>query len=94
MKFGFFVVAYDVSESRERRKIDRLLTGLGQRVQKSVFECCLDKARETRLILELKKLRLKTGHVRLYRLSGESVQHTIGVAPAVLELEKSASFIV
>jgi len=36
-----FAVCYDLSDDRERRRVDKLLTGFGFRVQKSVFECRL-----------------------------------------------------
>ena len=39
-----FAVCYDVSNDRERYRVDKLLKGYGFRVQKSVFECRLNTA--------------------------------------------------
>lgn len=33
------MVCYDVADDRRRRRVERALLGLGQRVQYSVFEC-------------------------------------------------------
>lgn len=35
------MVCYDVADDRRRRRVERALLGLGQRVQYSVFECLL-----------------------------------------------------
>lgn len=36
-----WLVCYDVADDRRRRRVERALLGLGQRVQYSVFECLL-----------------------------------------------------
>lgn len=94
MRFSLFLVAYDLSIDKERRKVEKLMTSLGQRVQKSVFECQLDKARETRLLVALRRLKLQSGDVRIYRLSSESVHRIIGVPALATTTEQSASFVV
>lgn len=69
------IVCYDVStetrEGRRRlRRVARLCEGVGQRVQKSVFECQVDRARfealERSLLAEIK---LDEDNLRLYRLA-------------------------
>lgn len=55
------LVSYDVAtttlEGRRRlRQVGRACQNLGQRVQKSVFECLLEPAQWTRLKLQLLKL--------------------------------------
>ncbi|MBN2717705.1 MAG: CRISPR-associated endonuclease Cas2 [Deltaproteobacteria bacterium] len=40
-----YVVCYDISDNRRRRRLDKLLKGFGRRVQESVFECDLDTVR-------------------------------------------------
>ncbi len=34
-----WLVAYDISGDRARREVEKMLSGFGKRVQKSVFEC-------------------------------------------------------
>ena len=41
MKKHFYVVAYDIADTKRRMKIVKLLEGLGLRVNLSVFECML-----------------------------------------------------
>lgn len=69
------IVCYDVStetrEGRRRlRRVARLCEGVGQRVQKSVFECQVDRARfealERSLLAEIKQ---DEDNLRLYRLA-------------------------
>jgi CRISPR-associated protein Cas2 len=65
---ALFVVTYDISDDRERYRIDKVLKGYGFRVQKSVFECRLGKADKSRLIAGLNKLPIESGSVKLYRV--------------------------
>lgn len=69
-----YAVVYDVSDDRERRRLDRLLCGFGFRVQKSVFECRLTRAGLTALLRGIEALKLETGSVRLYRVYGGAGQ--------------------
>lgn len=66
-----YTIAYDLSDDRERRRIDKLLKGWGFRVQKSVFECRLTRNEKRRLTAALQALKLETGSARLYRLAGD-----------------------
>lgn len=77
-----FVVCYDISDDRERRRVDRLLLGYGHRRQHSVFECRLPVAARRRLNQQLEALRLCTGHVRIYRVFAGAASPVIGAAPA------------
>jgi CRISPR-associated protein Cas2 len=76
---GEFAVAYDVSDDRERRRVDRVLSGFGFRIQKSVFECRLTPAGQRALLHELEALRLKTGSVKVYRVHASSQARVIGL---------------
>ena len=69
------IVCYDVNtetrEGRRRlRRVAKICESMGQRVQKSVFECQIDKmqmeAMEGRLLDEIK---LDEDNLRLYRLA-------------------------
>lgn len=76
-----FAVVYDISDDRERRRVDRVLQGFGFRVQRSVFECRLTPGAQRKLRNQLDLLGLKTGFVRLYRVLGTAPAATVGVAP-------------
>ena len=69
------IVTYDVStetrEGRRRlRRVAKICEGIGQRVQKSVFECQVDLMQyeelERRLLAEIDE---KEDNLRLYRLT-------------------------
>jgi len=75
---GDYVVVYDITSDRERAKVDRILKGFGFRVQKSAFECRLDKRAKERLIEKLSRLEIKTGFIKVYRLEYSSKNISIG----------------
>lgn len=77
-----FAVCYDMSDDRERRRVDRLLQGFGFRVQRSVFECRMTPGALRKLRHQLESLGLKSGFVRMYRVLGSATATTVGVAPA------------
>lgn len=63
-----YVAVYDISDDRERRKVEKILKGFGFRVQKSVFECRLEPKIKQKLIRKLNTLNIQTGFVKIYRL--------------------------
>lgn len=92
---GEYVVVYDISCDRERRRVDKTLKGFGFRVQKSVFECRLRRKDRTALVERLKKLNIQTGFVKLYRqeYSTQCSAVVCGVCPQE-EADSDAAFIV
>jgi CRISPR-associated protein Cas2 len=74
-----FAVVYDVSDDKERRKVDRVLTGYGFRVQKSVFECRLSRGDKAQLIRQLTALHLKTGSIKIYRVYAGTESVVVGL---------------
>ena len=80
-----FAICYDLSDDRERRRVDRVLAGYGFRAQKSVYECHLTAADRKRLQRKLENLALATGHVKLYRVYASAGAATVGSAPRGLD---------
>jgi len=76
-----YAVVYDITCNRERRHIDRLLKGFGFRVQKSVFECRLNRKARQELVDHLCRMEIKTGFVKIYRLEFSSKREVVGAAP-------------
>ena len=75
------IVCYDVNtetrEGRRRlRRVAKVCEGVGQRVQKSVFECRVDRMQyedlERRLLAEIND---KEDNLRLYRLAESKGWH-------------------
>ena len=76
-----YLAVYDVSDSRERERVSRVLEGIGFRIQESVFECLLTVALRERLRRDLEALGLETGFVLLYRINDNAKRIDIGKVP-------------
>jgi CRISPR-associated protein Cas2 len=83
------LVTYDISTASEQgrrrlRELAKVCEGYGQRVQKSVFECCLDK-KDLRLLIHAITYVIDphTDRVAIYRLREpyRSYVHTLGRGP-------------
>ncbi|MCY7282918.1 MAG: CRISPR-associated endonuclease Cas2 [Cyanobacteria bacterium CAN_BIN43] len=75
----FYVVTYDITCDKRRKKVSDLLEGYGRRVQYSVFECVLDDGKYKELQKRMKKrVNLKEDSVRFYPVS----KHTLGQVEA------------
>ena len=57
-----------IVSNKQRVKMAKLLSGYGNRVQKSAFEARLDKKRYARLLMDIKKLLKADDNVRIYKL--------------------------
>jgi CRISPR-associated protein Cas2 len=70
-----YVVIYDISDDKRRKRVFNLLEGYGQRVQFSAFECVLNdrKFEELRSRL-IKVVKMNEDSVRFYPIS----KHTLG----------------
>ena len=62
-----YAVVYDISSNSERRKIEKILKDYGFRIQKSVFECRLNKRMKSELMERLEGLDISTGFVKIYK---------------------------
>jgi len=68
----FTVISYDIPDDKRRLRVAKLLLGVGDRVQRSVFEAHLTQAQYDKLQARLRKV-LKTDedNVRFYRLCAD-----------------------
>ena len=60
-----YLVAYDLSDDKERHKVSRTLAKYGFRYQKSVFEVQMDRNRLSGLRRDLAALDLQSGFVAI-----------------------------
>jgi len=68
----FYVVTYDIPDNKRRQKVADILEGYGKRVQYSVFECVLTRAKYNEMRSKLKKkVKLAEDSVRFYPLSNQ-----------------------
>jgi CRISPR-associated protein Cas2 len=70
-----YVVTYDISCDKRRKKVADLLEGYGQRVQYSVFECALSATKFKELQKRLRqRIKLEEDSVRMYPISQQMLQ--------------------
>jgi CRISPR-associated protein Cas2 len=84
-----YVIVYDISPSRTRTRIAKLLDGWGERVQLSVYECELEQRELPGLVKQLTRaLEVgEDGSIRVYRLCKDCIGSSlvIGKAPPAPE---------
>ena len=65
----FVVVAYDISNTRKRTKVSKLLEEYGFRINRSVFECMFTKSEFIKIQDDLRtKLNAKTDSLVFYTI--------------------------
>ncbi|ALB39672.1 MULTISPECIES: CRISPR-associated endonuclease Cas2 [Nostocales] len=65
-----YVIVYDITCDKRRKKVSDLLEGYGQRVQYSVFECILNQTKYSELQKRLRKqIKSSEDSIRFYPLS-------------------------
>ncbi len=63
-----YVVTYDISDDRRRNRVARFLSGYGERVQYSVWECVLTASQAEKMRRGLARRMGGEDRVRIYRL--------------------------
>ena len=63
-----WMITYDISDDRIRRRVWKILSDHGERVQFSVFECALTSGQKRRLQLRLAALIESDDSIRWYPL--------------------------
>jgi len=71
----YLLIPYDITDDKRRRRIEKVLSSHGKRVNYSVFEVETDRVRYRKLIEALKHFSdPKTDHIRIYLLNKESLK--------------------
>lgn len=84
MNLHSYWLAYDISNDRERARVERCVSRYGQRLQKSLFLCILDSRRLSRLQGEISALACRTGTILIVALGDAPVWSSTGELPAIL----------
>jgi CRISPR-associated protein Cas2 len=86
-----YLVTYDISNDRRRKKVSDILEGYGRRVQYSVFECRLprEKYREMKDRL-MKVVNVEKDGFRIYPISAHTIdQVEVWCGNPITEFPKS-----
>lgn len=71
----FYVVSYDIPVDKRRNKVHKVLTGFGEWVQYSVFECFLTKKELVLLKAKLQRvIKPEEDQIRLYVLCEKCIE--------------------
>lgn len=89
-----YAVVYDITSDRERNKVAKVLKDFGFRIQKSVFECRLDRKNKDELIRRLERIEIKSGFVKVYRLEYQSKNLVVGEEANTDEIDKGSAFVI
>ncbi len=74
-----YIIAYDVSNDKRRKKLADLFEGYGVRVNYSVFECELSQTQLERILYEIDARRLinkKNDSIRFYHIHRSSLSRS------------------
>ena len=66
------VVIYDIIDNKRRLKVSKILSGYGKRVQKSAFECIINKKQYEALVEKLASVISDIDLLRVYRIAGSA----------------------
>ena len=86
-----FIIAYDIQNDKNRKKLSDILEGIGYRVNFSVFECEINETKLKKLIKDAKPLlNTKTDSLRFYRLCENCVGKSFELCdkPAIFEIQE------
>lgn len=89
---GYYVVAYDISDNKQRRKVGEALEAFGRRVNYSVFEIQIKSKAQFKALEDelLKLLNPKKDSLRFYNLCQSCVEKSwsLGDEPAPFEQQQ------
>ena len=94
-----YLVTYDIENDKIRSKIAKQLKAIGQRVQKSIFECELSKVQLSTLEQKLTELLNtqpesgSTSNIRIYPICMDCHQKSLGVGQVTKSIY-STNFII
>lgn len=77
-----YVICYDVTDDKRRRRIVEVLKDHGHRVQYSVFECTIDEKTLLKLRYRLQRLRGAGDSIMIYPLCAKCMGNVIVIGQA------------
>lgn len=71
---SYYLIIYDISDDKRRRKISKILEGFGARVQYSAFEMWLTPSKYNELVSKLEYCTKSMDNIRIYPLNKELIK--------------------
>lgn len=70
----FYIIAYDTSSDKRRRKMAKAIKAYAKRVQKSVYEACIERNEYIKMIEAIEKvIDGKDDNVRIYNVPKDAL---------------------
>lgn len=90
-----YVVCYDVSDDGIRTRVSKVLEGLGERVQESVFECRLTDEQLLEALTGLASALEdgKNGNIRVYQTCERCEKEAMGIGSIVRPLADGGAIV-
>ena len=70
----YILITYDISQTKRRTKVEKLLSSYGFRVNYSVFELNISKVKYRDMLKSLKNLAKKEDNIRVYIQNQDSIK--------------------
>ena len=80
----FILITYDISQTKRRTKVEKLLSSYGFRANYSVFELNISRVKYNTMLVDLKNLAKKEDNIRVYIQTVQSIKKSF-----ILNSEKS-----
>jgi len=94
MPRSLYVLSYDISNDKRRRKLVAIMEGVARRVQYSVFEACLSPGALRKIIDKSAPFVKKEegDSLRIYRVCESCRKHCVQIGGAVIDWESDIFF--
>jgi CRISPR-associated protein Cas2 len=66
MSKQLYLIAYDISNNKKRKKISELLDAYGERINLSVYECMMNQKQKEKVVNQIKDIISKNDIVKIY----------------------------
>jgi len=88
-----YLCAYDISDNKERRCVEKILKNYGFRHQLSLFICRLTRGSKEKLLHQLNDLKIETGFIMIVRMANHNNIEKIGLCTTP-DLDTDYAFII
>jgi len=86
----FYIVAYDITDSKRRVKLYKLLKGYGIKNQFSLFECHLDKNKYEKMLNGIKNIIDENkDNVKIYYLCNDCFKKIVAIGHSTITRDKN-----
>jgi len=88
------IITYDISDDKERTKLQKLLEGYGNHLQDSVFSFMLSERKEAELRKRLNRLNLNSGFAIIWDVPDSCQAESVGEVPGYIAEFLTPAYIV